>query len=75
MNRAVRWSRIQQIAEALNKPVSFFVADGGDARSKADPLLSKFISSKEGYVVASVWGEMSPLTREHMLGPDGKTAS
>ena len=59
--------RIQQIAEALNKPVAFFIADNGDARSKADPLLSKLLTSREGYELASCWMQASEGARKVML--------
>ena len=64
----VSLNRCEEIASILKKPVSFFLQNGDDVRTKADPLLTKFITSKEGLTVASVWLTMSPLTRDHMLG-------
>ena len=60
--------RCEQIAKVLDKPVSFFLSSVDDVRTKADPLLSRFISTKEGFQVASKWFEQSPNTRNHMLG-------
>lgn len=60
--------RCEQIAKVLDKPVSFFLWRSDDIRTKADPLLSRFISTKEGFQVASKWFEQSPNTRSHMLG-------
>jgi transcriptional regulator with XRE-family HTH domain len=59
--------RIQQIATKLNKPVSFFLADSGDVHSKADPSITKLLTSRDGYELASAWFAASVPARKVML--------
>ena len=60
--------RIQQIAEALGKPVSFFLNHSDDVHTKADPNLTRMLTSKEGYEIASCWFAMSANSRKAALG-------
>jgi transcriptional regulator with XRE-family HTH domain len=60
-------TRCEMIAKALNKPVSFFLQGSDDVRAKADPALSRFISTREGLQIASDWFRMSPVARTAML--------
>lgn len=64
----VSGGRITQIAAALDKPLEFFFQTGGDVRTKANPLLTQFIATKEGLVIASSWYRLAPAVRGRMLG-------
>ena len=59
--------RIQQIASATAKPVSFFLSTSDDPRTKADPNITRLLTSKEGYQLAVGWFAASPAARKCML--------
>lgn len=59
-------TRIQQIAEKLGKPVSFFLADANNAYGKADPNILRLLTSKEGYDLARDWFAAPPAARKLM---------
>lgn len=66
LNR-VAGGRLPQIARTLDKPLEFFFPATSDVRAKADPALTRFISTKEGFQIATGWYLLSPSVRGRML--------
>src|SRR5262249_26483508 len=60
-------ARIERMVSALNRPLSWFFPQATDVRSSIDPALVKFITSKEGYQIASHFFHMPPKYRSIVL--------
>ncbi|YCI06257.1 helix-turn-helix domain-containing protein (plasmid) [Ensifer sp. D2-11] len=63
-------SRLQNIADALNVPVShFFDSPGGGALPKADADLEQYLSSPEGIALNRAFARLSDTTvRRQLVG-------
>lgn|SRR5262245_32462292 len=59
--------RVELLVTALNRPLSYFF-DATDVRGTADPVVSKFIASREGYILAQKFFLMTPGARGLVLG-------
>src|SRR5262245_23681029 len=60
-------ARIELLVTALNRPLNWFFPHASDVRSHADPMVTKFITSKEGYQLASAWFHMPAQFRGIVL--------
>jgi transcriptional regulator with XRE-family HTH domain len=63
----VAGARLERMVTALNRPLHYFFPNASDARSRADPLMSQFISSKEGLELARKWLRMPQAARRIIL--------
>jgi transcriptional regulator with XRE-family HTH domain len=60
--------RLTQLAGKLDQPVTFFLPDSGDVRAKTNPVMLRFLATKEGFAVANDWFRMSPGARRVVFG-------
>src|SRR5262245_19172523 len=56
-------ARIERLVSALNRPLGWFFPNATDVRTSADPMITKFICSKEGYQIASQFFRIPPKAR------------
>lgn len=63
----VNGGRISLLVSALGKPVTFFLPDVTDVRVQADPMLSTFLASREGFEIASGFFRLSPAWQAEIL--------
>jgi transcriptional regulator with XRE-family HTH domain len=63
----VNGGRISLLVTALNKPVTFFIPTITDVRVQADPMLSTFLASREGFEIASGFFRLSPAWQAEIL--------
>src|SRR5262245_4851795 len=59
--------RVDGLVTALNRPLAWFFPNATDVRATADPLVAKFITSKDGYQLASNWFRVPPKFRDLVL--------
>lgn len=59
--------RVEQLVTALNRPLSFFFPNATDVRAKAEPELSRFISTVDGNLIAASWYKLTPVTRRSLV--------
>ena len=57
----VNGARIGRLVTALNRPLAYFFLNITDVR--ASPLLSSFLTSKEGQRIAELWPRLTPADR------------
>lgn len=63
----VNGGRISLLVTALNRPLTFFMPDVTDVRAQADPMLSKFLASREGLEIASNFFRLSPAWQVYIV--------
>jgi transcriptional regulator with XRE-family HTH domain len=63
----VNGARINLLVTALNRPVTFFLPEITDVRSQADPVMTKFMSSREGLEIASAFPRLSPAWQGYIV--------
>jgi transcriptional regulator with XRE-family HTH domain len=56
----VNGGRINLLVTALNRPITFFLPEITDVRAQADPMMTKFLSSREGLEIATSFPRLSP---------------
>lgn len=57
----VNGARINLLVTALNRSLTFFLPEVTDVRAQVDPMLSKFLASREGLEIASAFPRLSPV--------------
>jgi transcriptional regulator with XRE-family HTH domain len=55
----VSGARIQIMATALNRPLTFFFPNSTDVRAQADPVTSQMLASKDGQEVLRTYPRLS----------------
>jgi transcriptional regulator with XRE-family HTH domain len=63
----VNGGRINLLVTALNRPVTFFLPDITDVRAQADPMLTKFLSTREGLEIATCFPRLSPAWQGYIV--------
>jgi len=63
----VNGGRINLLVTALNRPVTFFLPDITDVRAQADPVMTKFLSSREGLEIAAAFPRLSPAWQGYIV--------
>jgi len=63
----VNGGRINLLVTALNRPITFFLPEMTDVRAQADPVMTKFMSSREGLEIASAFPRLSPAWQGYIV--------
>lgn len=63
----INMARVELLVSALNRPLSYFFSNVTDVRATANPILSGFIASSEGYDIANTWPHIPKKRRRVLL--------
>jgi transcriptional regulator with XRE-family HTH domain len=60
-------ARVGQLVSVLRRPLTYFFPNATDVRARAEPGMSRFVSTPEGHLIAECWDQIEPPIRRSIV--------